>query len=388
MPHRAGHSLVSDFGIGELGPISTGGYNPNAVMDRLAQLEASNQLYFPDGRPRFPLNVMQPYHQQGRRENLARGAASFVPVVGTAVNWGQMGPKERALSVGLDAADILTLGGGKPLTASARLLSKGLQNPFGFGPALNFVRGGLPPMDKFGNLIKSKNYRTMQPEAGISVYQTAKMPWPSKTQVFRTAPDVDITRPLPSSSNASSFIPGTPNYTINPLYGQESVMRSRASDMYRLLGNVIPGAKGSDWEALVNEATMYGKPGVFRGGKFFPGVEPIPFNQFQRLPGSELLDPQVGDLRRLTGLGSGTGLPKASMHDTAVAKELFAKYNPQGARILTPFEEVLEQASRANIPSTLPYTTTGRSGLDFTWDTPGIFGGVPPANRGNLSPGG
>jgi hypothetical protein len=370
MPHRPGHSPVPEFGIGEIGPIGTGGYNPNAVMDRLARLEASNQLYFPDGRPRFPLNVMEPYRQGIGRENLARGAAGFMPGVGTAVNWGQMGPWERALSVGLDAADLLTLGGGKALTTPVRLASRGIRNIAQYNPLnpkMISVRGGLPPVDEAGNYIPSTNYtsrytRLMRPEAGTSVYQGAQFPFGQGT-VFRNALDEDIV----NTYLESDFFPKTwKNYTTNPLVGQEAILRDRAHQMYQILGNVMPGVKGTDLEAIVDPTTI-------------SAVKHMPFSEFKRLPQSG-----SGPLGLPTGLGLGTALPLASEGMTNRALNLFSKYDPQGTRIPNAIDQWL---ARANLASTIPATVPAR-GVNYTWDTPGIFGGASPTNQGGWSPGG
>jgi hypothetical protein len=348
---------------------------------------------------------------------IGRGLLDYVPGVSTALNWNEMGPWGRAGSVSLDALDFLTAGSGKPVTASLRGLSKLSQSNF-FGPTLDFVRGGLPPMGEFGNYIPSTNWHTMQTEPGVSVYQAAKMPWPSKTRVFRNAPDVDVRHQYPSDvpaidpddvffepvfTDTVAQVPSpASHYTINPLGGQESVLKKRASDMYRILGNVMPGAAGHDLEAMLNPATMGGKTGIYRGGQFYGGVEQIPYHQFQRLRQSGTAPLHSAP----TGLGSSTGLPVASMHDTAVALKLFAKYNPQGERILiNPFEKFLDQASKVNLASTIPATVPMR-GVNYTWDTPGLFGAVAPqrpyqtpfnleenyqqqaANRGGWSPGG
>ena len=50
--HRGG---LGSIGGGELGPIGTGGYNPQAMMQRLAQLEQEGRLFDPDtGQPLVP----------------------------------------------------------------------------------------------------------------------------------------------------------------------------------------------------------------------------------------------------------------------------------------------------------------------------------------------
>ena len=371
MPHRAGHSPVPDFGIGEIGPIGTGGYNPNAVMDRLAQLEASNQLYFPDGRPRFPLNVMEPYRQGIGRENLARGAASFVPGVGTAVNWGQMGPWERALSVGLDAADLLTLGGGKALTASLRgLMNLAKYNPF--DPKMISFRGGLPPVDEFGNYTVSTSNLTGLPEPGVSVYQGAQFPFGRGTVIrpainelttYTHLADPELTLPL--SSPLRSLKHGE-QYSLNPRHSQNEFLRQRAEDMYRIAGDVMPWAQGSDLEALVNPATIR-------------GVTPMPVSEFKHITG-----PFSGLDDYTKAVNQFTGMPFASPSMTKKALNLFSKYDPQGTRIPNAIDQWL---ARARLASTIPATVPAR-GVNYTWNTPGIFGGVAPANRGNSSPGG
>ena len=132
-------------------------------------------------------------------------------------------------------------------------------------------------------------------------------------------------------------------------------MRSRASDMYRLLGNVVPGAKGSDWEALVNEATMYGKPGVFRGGKFFPGVEPMPLSQFKRL------SPWLGDFGPVPALGSRTGVPLASKGMTKKALNLFARHDMQGTPLPITPNAAEQWLARTRLPSSVPWTSTFRA---------------------------
>jgi hypothetical protein len=51
--HRGG---LGSIGGGELGPIGTGGYNPNAMMQRYAQLEQEGRLFDPNtGQPMMPL---------------------------------------------------------------------------------------------------------------------------------------------------------------------------------------------------------------------------------------------------------------------------------------------------------------------------------------------
>jgi hypothetical protein len=140
-----------DFGVGELGSLDTGGpAHPDAMMQRYRQMEQEGRLFNPaTGQPTIPL---QPeYYQQRGAETLARGAAGLVPVVGTAVNWNQMGPGERAFSMGLDAVDIATLGAGKALTAPARWGGRAIRNIFGRSDAVapSLASGPAAPSPRY-----------------------------------------------------------------------------------------------------------------------------------------------------------------------------------------------------------------------------------------------
>jgi len=283
---------------------------------------------------------MEPYRQGIGRENLARGAASFVPGVGTAVNWGQMGPWERALSVGLDAADLLTLGGGKALTASLRgLMNLAKYNPF--DPKMISFRGGLPRMDEAGNYLPSTNWQTMQPEAGVSVYQGAQFPF-SRGTVIRTAPDIDVPFKKPEWKEWAH---------TNPKEGMEEVFRQRSRDMHRIRGNVMPGVRGSDLEALVNPETITAS-----------GVTHMPFSDFLRLPKPNSFQWPF------------SGLPYASESMANRALNLFSKYDLAGTIKPNAIDQWLAQARLA---STIPATVPAR-GVNYTWNTPGIFGGAAP----------
>ena len=76
----------------------------------------------------------------------------FLPVAGTAAHWNQMGPWEKALSVGLDAVDLATLGGGKAVTTPIRMASR-------FGtrgdPPITYVREGNLPQGPSFNFATS-----------------------------------------------------------------------------------------------------------------------------------------------------------------------------------------------------------------------------------------
>ena len=151
MPHQSPiRPTTPAYGLSELGPTDTGGYNPNAMMERYRQMEQEGRLFRSGtGQPTIPL---QPeYYQQRGARTLAKEAAGFMPVAGTAVNWNQMGPGERAFSMGLDAVDIATLGAGKALTAPARWGGRAIRNIFGRSDAVapSLASGPAAPSPRY-----------------------------------------------------------------------------------------------------------------------------------------------------------------------------------------------------------------------------------------------
>ena len=350
MPHRAGHSLVPEFGFPQ-------------------SWEMASQAI-----PGF----MSPekYRQIGR------GLLDYVPGVSTALNWGEMGPWGRAGSVGLDALDLATAGGGKPATTALRLLSKGLRNIDNLNPLnpkMISFRGGLPPVDEFGNYTVSTSNLTGEPLEGVSAFQGAQFPFGRGTVIrpaineYKTYTHLaDPKLTLPLSSPLRSLKPGE-RYRLNPLQSQNEFLKQRAEDMYRIAGDVMPWAQGADLEALVNPATI-------RSG----GITQVPFSRFRRLPlsGTGSNWPYMP-----TGLGSGTGLPLATEGMANRALNLFAKHDPQGTPLPINPNAIEQWLSRANLASTIPATVPAR-GVNYTWDTPGLFGGASPTNRGGWSPGG
>ena len=346
MPHRAGHSLVPEFGFPQ-------------------SWEMASQAI-----PGF----MSPekYGQIGR------GLLDYVPGVGTALNWPQMGPWGRAGSVGLDALDLATAGGGKPATTALRLLSKGLRNIDNLNPLnpkMISFRGGLPPVDEFGNYKVSTSNLTGLPEPGVSVYQGAQFPFGRGT-VIRPAINelttythlADPKLTLPLSSPLRSLKHGE-QYSLNPRHSQNEFLRQRAENMYRIAGDVMPWAQGSDLEALVNPATIR-------------GVTPMPVSEFKHITG-----PFSGLDDYTKAVNQFTGMPFASPRMTKKALNLFSKHDPQGTPLPINPNAIEQWLSRANLASTIPATVPAR-GVNYTWDTPGIFGGASPTNRGGWSPGG
>ena len=370
MPHRAGHSLVSEFGFPQ-------------------SWEMASQAI-----PGF----MSPekYRQIGR------GLLDYVPGVSTALNWGEMGPWGRAGSVGLDALDLLTAGGGKPLTASLRgLMNLAKYNPF--DPKLISWRGGLPPVDEFGNYTVSTSNLTGEPLEGVSAFQGAQFPFGRGT-VIRPAINeyktythlVDPELTLPLSSPLRSLKSGE-QYRLNPLHTQYGFLKQRPEEMYRITGDVMPGVKGGDLESLVKASTI-------------SDVTRMPFSEFKHITG-----PFSGLDDYTKAVNQFTGMPFASPRMTKKALNLFSKYDEQGTPLpINPqFQNAVARwANRTNLSSTLPYTTAGRGfdwnegDFNFAWNTPGLFGGAPPSGpyqtpfnleeqylrqagrRGNGSPGG
>jgi len=329
MPHREGHSPVPEFGF------------PRSW-------EVASQAI-----PGF----MSP--EQYRQ--IGRGLLDYVPVVSTALNWNQMGPWGRAGSVGLDALDLLTAGGGKPGTAALRgLMNLAKRNPF--DPKMISFRGGLPPVDEFGNYTVSTSNLTGLPEPGVSVYQGAQFPFGRGTVIrpainelttYTHLADPELTLPL--SSPLRSLKHGE-QYSLNPRHSQNEFLRQRAEDMYRIAGDVMPWAQGSDLEALVNPATIR-------------GVTPMPVSEFKHITG-----PFSGLDDYTKAVNQFTGMPFASEGMTKKALNLFSKYDPQGTRIPNAIDQWL---ARMNLASTIPATVPAR-GVNYTWNTPGIFGGAAP----------
>ena len=139
----------------------------------------------------------QPWMAPDVSDEALRNLMGFVPVAGTMYNWDQMAPWERGLSIGMDAIDIATLGGGKavtaPIKAATRFATRG-------DPALTYLRMGEMPTSKAGrdvsnweypsygsyfdetippqgDFIPSMNWATGKPEVGISTYQGLQFPW-------------------------------------------------------------------------------------------------------------------------------------------------------------------------------------------------------------------
>jgi len=309
-------------------------------------------------------------------EEQFRAAMGFVPVAGTAYNWNQMGPWGRAGSVGLDALDVLTAGGGKLPGAALRGLMKLAQrNPL--NPKLISFRAGLPPVDEFGNYTVSTSNLTGEPLEGVSAFQGAQFPFGRGTVIrpaineyktYTHLADPELTLPL--SSPLRSLKSGE-QYRLNPLHTQYGFLKQRPEEMYRITGDVMPGVKGGDLESLLAASTISTS-----------GVTRMPFSEFKHITG-----PFSGLDDYTKAVNQFTGMPFASPRMTKKALNLFSKHDPQGTPLPITPNAIDQWLARANLASTIPATVPAR-GVNYTWDTPGIFGGASPTNRGNLSPGG
>jgi hypothetical protein len=309
-------------------------------------------------------------------EERMRTAMGFVPVAGTAYNWNEMGPWERALSVGLDVADVATLGSGKAVTFPIKTVSKAIQKfMMRNDPKLAYVRGGFLPTiphvrapkgvqgrtadwqpdpymelmfaagqgDKY-KVYPSFNYAAGAFEPGISTYQALKYSkgMDDPQWVMRNMPDELVTREYPNRFNPVTGKPMT--YDINPRVTQRHIMQDvMAGDvpMFENRGMRILASEGTDTEALIDAAARV--------------------KTSTRLDPADIWHGQIGD--------------------EGFAQKQFAKYDELGN--LIPYD-IEKWADQAWLASTLPYTTAGRSGLDFTWDTPGLFGDAeiePPIQR-------
>ena len=317
-------------------------------------------------------------------EEQFRMAMGFVPVAGTAYNWNEMGPWERALSVGLDVADVATLGGGKAVTFPIKTVSKAIQKfMMRNDPSLVYLRAGwlppanLDPLDRVADFKpdphilaeyaagRGKQYDlpgrsaiwTTDPpgmERGISTYQALEYPggrgFPGQLGVptdevqyiMRDQPDVDIG--LGEWTTLGGRLPKAMERTTNPWDTQKAVMEAvatRDTPMYKFSDMDIMNVLGKDREALIDAAK-----GVGRGEEVDPGNI---WRQADWHPGHQrtYIDPQ------------------------------FAKYDQFGNVI--PYD-IARWANRANLPSTIPYTVPARgfdwSEGDFAWNAPGLFGGA------------
>jgi hypothetical protein len=310
---------------------------------------------------------------------IGRGLLDFTPVVGTALNWNEMGPWERALSVGLDVADVATFGGGKAVTAPIKTTSKAIQKfMMRNDPKLTYVRAGMPPPAEVppadrvadykpnelivklfaegrgkelpkGILGRSAIWTTDPPgmEPGISTYQALEYPGgrgfpgfadagPEAQYIIRNQPDEQLM--------LQQWTPQGQQRWHNPFSTQKAVMgavETGDTPMYKYSDMDIMDVLGSDVEALIDPAKGIGR--------------------------IEAIDP--GDIWRQQHWSPG--------REKSYISSQFEKYDQFGNVI--PYD-IARWADRANLPSTIPATVPSRgfdwSEGDFAWNAPGLFGGA------------
>jgi hypothetical protein len=341
-------------------------------------------------------------------EEQFRAAMGFVPVAGTAYNWNQMGPWGRAGSVAMDALDVLTAGSGKALTTPLKALSKWI-NPaqmrflrFGEVPTTggyDRALGQLPglPEASRSNLAfpKGTNEGAIylgqaagKQEPGVSVYQSLLDPNTGK-YVLKDAPSSYTMGPENLMNPHGDWRFGGAGrgfpYKVNPMVTQDSLINTMAEQYNkrqvlgkfdRATGEMPYKGRREDWPfyRTGQPYEVSGNPMTALGSDLEPQLYPrsIP------LPTGQTYVSPTQIVRQ--GAPSTTLLGETLSNVPSVS---FDKYDEFGRPILNSWQKLIQQASRARPGSTIPYTTTGRSGLDwnesdFAWNTPGLFGGVAP----------
>ena len=353
---------------------------------RIDHVQGQGRYGFGTGMPEDVFGAFSdaaPFVRPEYNEEQFRAAMGFVPVAGTAYNWNQMGPWGRAGSVAMDALDVLTAGSGKALTTPLKALSKWI-NP----EQMKFLRFGEVPTtggyDRALGQLPGKPVASSfdiassagASEPGVSVYKSLLDPKTGK-YVLKDAPeeylisDRRVLNPqgdwrfgaytLPPSAATKGFGSGKHPFSIDPLEAQADLidlmveqysknpdyLRARTQQPFEVRGNPMT-ALGSDLET-----------------QLYPRSIPLPTGQTPISPTQIVRESAPS--RTLLG-ETLSNVPSVS----------FDRYDQFGRPILSQLEQWIEQASKARLGSTLPYATTGRSGLDFSWNTPGLFGGVAP----------
>ena len=313
MPHRAGHSPVPEFGFPQ-------------------SWEVASQAI-----PGF----MSP--EQYRQ--IGRGLLDYVPGVSTALNWGEMGPWGRAGSLGLDALDLATAGGGKPVTTPLRAFTRFLRR----NDPLVYLRGGFPPLaevpssaryadyrpdpileklfaegkGKQFSLGTSGNFLSGGSEPGISTFQALRYLKGENFPGFGALPETQYVMRDASRQkrylNEIQPVTGQRRYNI-PIQSQDVLMNRVArgiQNIYEMSGMNILKQQGADLEALVDPVTGIKK-----------AVEVPPGNVWRQSDWSSgLFDPA------------------------------FAKYDARGIPVPNPLEQLID---RASLGWTLPWTAPAR----------------------------
>ena len=355
IPHQ------SSYGFG-------GGGGPNPFSDYLEQTN-------------------QPWMSPDVSDETLRMLMGFVPVAGTAYNWDQMQPWERGLSMGLDAVDIATLGGGKaitaPIKAATRFATRG-------DPALTFIRGGdmpaigagvdssrwqypdyetyfdqaLPPQ---GDITTSYNFRDFTPEKGVSVYQGLRFPW-EETQ----GPNVFM---KPLDSYAMNLLRDENLYSGGIVRGVDSTQGaiwhrgSFTRPVYEVKGNPLTNV-GSDYETLLDPTSAQYVQ------KFYP-PSPETFltkGNMKELvrgdtlsPGPSKKPPQI-EFRDFKELENNPWVTNPVSGESINLVDEFAKYNLSGQRA-NPFlrlDDIIgSNIKRSTLHPALPISLPGRTPMQI-----------------------
>lgn len=214
--------------------------------------------------------VNQPWGSRDVSDETLRNLMGFVPVAGTMYNWDQMQPWERGLSMGLDAIDIATLGGGKPITAAARAGIQGFRK-FAKTPIPTYMRFG-DIVTEDGKYLPSFNYGiTNTSEKGVSTYPAMYDPGVNK-YVIQSSPNVSYKYRHPSGARAANqsvqeYMSKPPVLDNKPLRTQHKMvdtMRfadSETEDVVRQFprtveGDLVPRQVGSDFEPLMDPKSI------------------------------------------------------------------------------------------------------------------------------------
>ena len=340
---------------------------------RVDHVQGQGRYGFGTGMPEDVFGAFSnaaPFVRPEYNEEQFRAAMGFVPVAGTAYNWNQMGPWGRAGSLGLDALDVLTAGSGKALTTPLKAFSKWI-NP----AQMRFLRFGEVPTTggydrALGQLPGSPVASSWDigsfggaSEPGVSVYKSLLDP---KTGKY-------VLENEPVERYGKFYRPGKelleelriPSADIQPVV--QSDLISEMVEQYNKPADYLRARTQQPFEVRGNPMTALGSD---LETQLYPRSIPLPTGQTPISPTQIVRESAPS--RTLLG-ETLSNVPNVS----------FDKIDEFGRPILNSWQKLIQQASRARPGSTIPYTTTGRSGLDwneadFAWNTPGLFGGVAP----------
>ena len=229
-------------------------------------------------------------------------------------------------------------------------------------------------------------YGTGPEEPGVSVYQSLLDPETGK-YVLRTAPEPYMMSPQDLTNPHGDWRFGAGKgfpFKIEPMGTQDSLIKEMVEQYNKrpTIGK-FDRAKGiwpykgrrEDWPWYRKQQPyeVSGNPmnvlGSDKEVQLYTSSIPLPTGQTYVSP-TQIV--RQGDPSR-TLLGETlSNVPSVS----------FDKIDEFGRPILNSWQKLIQQGATARPGSTLPYTTAGRAfdwnEADFTWNTPGLFGGVAP----------